>query len=229
MKIASRQESTIDYPKEFGIIMFTQGCNFNCGFCHNPDFIRTQGNSINPDEIIQELETKKNWYSAICISGGEPTLHKELPEFIKKIKQMGYKIKLDTNGTNPEMLKILLNEKLVDYIAMDIKGPKEKYPEITNSNVNIKNINQSIEIVKKFPTCELRTTVLPFLTKKDFEKMGEWINQKEKPKLWTLQQFNPEKTLDKEYEKLIPKSKQEIIEISETIKKYAEKIRLLID
>lgn len=229
MKIASRQESTIDYPGEFGIIMFTQGCNFNCGFCHNPEFINTQGNEINLKKMIQELKTKKKWYSAICISGGEPTLHKKLPKFIKELKQIGFKIKLDTNGTNPEMLKILLNQNLIDYIAMDIKSPKEKYPEITNSNVNIENLNQSIELAKKFPVCEFRTTVLPFLTEKDFKKMGEWINQTGKPKLWTLQQFSPEKTLDKEYEKLIPKTKQEIIKISEIIKNYAEKIRLLID
>jgi len=231
MNIISREETTIDYPGKFGQILFCPGCNFKCGFCQNPDLINPSKESVDLDLLLKDLEnwTKSGWYQSVVISGGEPTLQQDLPEFAKKLKQLGLLVKIDTNGNIPEMLQILLQEGNVDYIAMDIKASKEKYVAICGVDVNLDNIDKSIELAKKFPDYEFRTTVLPFFKKEDFEKMGGWIskNGQEKIKLWTLQQFNAEKTLDPKYRKLIPKSKEELQELGKIAEKYAEKVRVL--
>ena len=175
------------------------------------------------------VKATSKWHTGACISGGEPTLQKDLPEFIKKLKSFGLTIKLDTNGSNPEMLKELLENKLVDYVAMDVKASMEKYPEIININFDLNKLKQSIEIVKKFPGYEFRTTVLPFFDFNDFKNIGEMIAPQEKVELYTLQQFNPKKTLDSLYENLVPKSKKEINEIKELMQDYAKEVRVLID
>jgi pyruvate formate lyase activating enzyme len=235
MKIASREETSIDYPKKFGQILFVPKCNFRCGFCHNPDLINGPTNDLDLELLFKDLKVKaKNgWYRSVCISGGEPTVQEDLPEFVKKLKQLGLNIKMDTNGSNPKMLQRLLSEGFVDYIAMDIKSPRQKYKEIINcrdENI-LEKINKSIEIVKKFPVYGFRTTVLPFFNNLDFEEIGKWIsnNGKEKVRLYTLQQFISKKTLDPEYEKMIPKTKKEIEEIAELMKKYADEVKVLVD
>jgi len=226
MKIVSRNESTIDYPKKFGQILFCGGCNFRCGFCHNPELIFENLPELNLDEIINELKDKKEqgWYEGICLSGGEPTIYPDLLNFLKRLKSTGLKIKLDTNGTNPELLKEILNKNLVDYVAMDIKSTKKKYKEIVNVDVDINKISQSIEIVKQFPEYEFRTTVVPFLTKEDFIKIGKWISASGKVTNYSIQQFVPKKCLDKEFEKLVPKSDEEIKEIEEIMKEFVENV-----
>jgi len=235
MKIASREETSIDYPKKFGQILFTPKCNFRCGFCHNPELIDDSASGLNIESLIKELKIKADggWYRSICISGGEPTLQPDLPEFVKKLKELGLSIKIDTNGSNPEMLQRMLDEGYADYVAMDIKAPRDKYLEISNSEdlKLLKKIDKSIELVKKFPIYEFRTTVLPFFTEEDLEKMGKWISKdgKEKVKSYTIQQFSPERTLDPEYEKMIPKLKEEIEGFGELMKKYANEVRVLCD
>lgn len=235
MKIASRQETSIDYPKKFGQILFVPKCNFRCGFCHNLDLINGPTSELNLELLFKDLKIKVHggWYRSICISGGEPTLQEDLPEFVKKLKQEGLNIKIDTNGSNPEMLKRLLEEGCVDYVAMDIKASKQKYKEIINCNDEniLEKLDKSIEIVKKFPVYEFRTTVLGFFNEQDFEEIGKWIsnNGKEKVRLYTLQQFVNKKCLDPKYEKIIPKTKKEIGEIAELMKKYAEEVRVLGD
>ena len=235
MKIASRQETSIDYPKKFGQILFVPRCNFKCGFCHNPELINGPTSELNIDSLIKELKIKvdNGWYRSVCISGGEPTLQQDLPEFVKKLKDLGLSVKIDTNGSNPEMLQQFLDEGIVDYVAMDIKSPKEKYLEISNcEDLNLlEKIDKSIEIVKKFPVYEFRTTVLPFFTKEDLESMGKWISKdgKEKIRLYTIQQFSSKRTLDPKYKKMIPKLKEEIEEIAEFMKEYADEVRVLCD
>jgi len=235
MKIASREETSIDYPGKFGQILFTPKCNFRCGFCHNPELIEDSTNGLDLNALFKDLKikTEGGWYRSVCISGGEPTLQPDLPEFVKKLKELGLSIKVDTNGSNSEMLQKLLEEGCVDYVAMDIKAPKQKYIEISGSKDRnlLEKIDKSIEIVKKFPIYEFRTTVLPFLTKKDLEEIGSWIskNGKEKVKFYTVQQFSPERTLDSKYEKMKPKLKEEIEEIGELMKKYAKEVRVLAD
>lgn len=240
MKVAARQETSIDYPKKFGQILFVPRCNFKCGFCHNPEFIDGPHGELNLDLLFKDLKIKaqEGWYRSVCISGGEPTLQKDLPEFVRKLKSLGLNVKIDTNGSNPEMLQQFLDEGIVDYVAMDIKAPRDKYDEITKCGEEmLEKIDKSIKIVKKFPVYEFRTTVLPFFTNEDFESMGEWmLNQgkgkgkiKDKIRLYTLQQFSPKKTLDPSYENLKPKLKTDIEEIAEFMKEYCEEVKVLCD
>lgn len=233
MKIASREETSIDYPKKFGQILFVPKCNFRCGFCHNPDLVNGPTGELDLELLFKDLKTKSEggWYRSICISGGEPTLQEELPEFVKKLKQLGLNVKIDTNASNPEMLQRLLDEGSVDYVAADIKAPRQKYKEITNcQDIDLlEKLDKSIEIIKKFPVYEFRTTILPFFNKQDFEEIGKWISKSGAVRLYTLQQFVPKKTLEPEYEKLKPKTKQEIEEIAELMKKYADEVRVVGD
>jgi len=142
-----QKTSFIDYPDRPSTVIFTGGCNFRCSYCHNSELIYNHGEDITENKVINFLEKRAKYIDAITISGGEPTLHKDLPSFIKKVKNKNFIIKLDTNGTNPEMLKYLLENKLIDYIAMDIKAPLKKYECVTKCTVNIENIKKSIKII----------------------------------------------------------------------------------
>ena len=238
MKISSHQESTIDYPGKMGQILFVSGCNFKCGFCHNPELVDGKINEINLEALLKNIsaKTKAGWYQGITISGGEPTIYHDLPEFIRQLKDMNLCVKLDTNGSNPEMLRRLLKEGTVDYVAMDIKSAPNKYRTIAGPNVNVDNIFRSIETVKLFPEYEFRTTVLPEFNSQDIEDIGKLVsNYKEsergnmkKVRLYTLQQFNPKKTLDPSYMFRVPKSKEEIERFGKAMEKYAEVVRVLV-
>ncbi len=136
-----KKSSLIDYPEKISAVIFTQVCNFRCHYCHNPDlFALTSCSSINEQDVMSFLQTRKQKIDAVVISGGEPCLQKDLVGFIKKIKDMDFLVKLDTNGSFPDKLEAIINLKLVDYIAMDIKSPLNKYKNIVNSDVDINNI-----------------------------------------------------------------------------------------
>ncbi|MHB8904262.1 MAG: anaerobic ribonucleoside-triphosphate reductase activating protein, partial [Patescibacteria group bacterium] len=158
----------------------------------------------------------------VVITGGEPTLHPDLPEFIKKIKAIGYLVKLDTNGTNPEMLGSLLEQKLIDYIAMDLKAPYEKYPETVGVEVDYKNLQKSVKMIMASGLpYEFRTTVVPgLLDKEDFVAMGEAIQGARK---WYLQFFKSDTDLvDSEYEAHPPYTSKEMAEFAKIGSKYVE-------
>lgn len=161
-------ESTIDYPKKFGPVLFTNGCNFHCGFCHNSNLSSSENKkSLGLDmmeSFIKSLETKARtgWYNGLCISGGEPTMQRDLPEFIQKLKSIGLSVKLDTNGSNPRVLSDLLRRELVDYVAMDVKAPREFYSAVAGREVNLSDIEESINTIQEFPDYEFRTTLVPF-------------------------------------------------------------------
>ena len=142
-----QKTSLIDYAPYTCCVVFLAGCNFRCPFCQNPDLI--VGKDRNPviyeDEFLDFLKERKKWLDAVCITGGEPCLYEKLPKLIKKIKSLGYKVKIDTNGTNPSMLKELIDKKLIDYVAMDIKGPLDKYDEIVNAKVDKEKIKNDKE------------------------------------------------------------------------------------
>ena len=202
--------SLIDYPDHLSAIVFTQGCNFRCQYCYNPVLVYPEigdgkvkniSSSDLSDEEVKEgysqitenaffdfLKLRVNKLDAIVITGGEPTIHNDLPEFIDKIKKFNFKIKLDTNGTNPEMLNKLINLKLLDYIAMDIKANINKYDLVVGVQPDLEKLKKSIKIIKnsKLPY-EFRTTVVPKLISiDDIHNMGELIQGAEK---WYLQQF----------------------------------------
>ena len=198
MRIGGFQKfSLIDYPGKICAIVFTQGCNFRCPYCHNPELVKPSlfGKTIIEEEIFSFLEKRKGKLDAVEITGGEPTLQKDLVDFIRRIKEMGYLVKLDTNGSNPEMLEIIINHGLVDYIAMDIKAPLEKYKEVTHSVISPEKIKRSIRIIMNSNIkYEFRTTVVKSqLSEEDIISIGKLIEGAE---LYILQKFIPSKTLD---------------------------------
>ena len=181
MLILGLQKTTLlDYPGKIASTIFTGGCNFKCPYCHNRDLVFPPADAIaySEEEILNHLIAKKKVLDGVCITGGEPTLHKALPEFISKIKDLGLLVKLDSNGTNPKMIKDLVNNGLIDYVAMDIKHSKEKYNSIANmQHFDIAPINESIEFLKEGRVdYEFRTTVIREChTSSDFENIGNWI------------------------------------------------------
>ena len=186
-----QKTTLVDFPGKIAATIFTAGCNFRCVFCHNTALVDNQGDlpAIDPDELLKYLRGRTKQLDGVCISGGEPTLHADLPEFIRKIKKIGYAVKLDSNGTNPDMLRELLAAKLLDYVAMDIKGPLELYPQIVNTEVDAEKITESIELIMQSGVpYEFRTTVLPaFLDEENFVKVAGLING---ANCYYLQQFH---------------------------------------
>ena len=165
MLIAGMQKLTLlDYPNELACIIFTGGCNFKCPFCQNSSLIKYKEDetTISEEYVISYLEKRKNILDGVVISGGEPTIHKELEEFIVKIKNLGYKVKLDTNGYNPVMLESLIIKGLIDYVAMDIKNSIDNYSKIVGlKTIKTDNILKSIKILKNSNIdYEFRTTIM---------------------------------------------------------------------
>lgn len=139
--------SMIDFPGYISAIVFTQGCNIRCKYCHNPELLPISGEtSYSEEEILYYLEKRKKCLEGLVITGGEPTLQPDLKDFIKKVRSFGYKIKLDTNGTNPQMVRELINEHLVDFIAMDLKAPFEKY-HLVCGTVDTRKVQETMSLI----------------------------------------------------------------------------------
>lgn len=163
MNIAGVQKVTLlDYPGKVACEIFTQGCNFECPFCQNSSLIPiTNTGEFSEEEIFEYLNLRKNILDGVVITGGEPTVQKDLKGFIKKIKDLGLLVKLDTNGGNPKVLQELIDEDLVDYVAMDIKNVFNKYNITAGKKINLDNIKKSIEILKASKIdYEFRTTII---------------------------------------------------------------------
>lgn len=180
MEIYGYQKTTLlDYPGHVAATIFTGGCNFRCPFCHNSDLILNPTTLIPEEEIFAFLKKRKNILSGICITGGEPTLQPDLSDFIVKVRSLGYKIKLDTNGYLPEIIQDLLNKKLLDYIAMDIKAGYSNYSKVCGiQNFNMDTIKKSISIIENSGIdYEFRTTVVKELhSEQDFQEIIEMIS-----------------------------------------------------
>lgn len=182
--------STVDYPGYTVASIFTIGCNMRCGYCHNPELVLPEQyvGAIPEEDIFEFLETRRGLLDGVAISGGEPTMQRDLPEFIRRCKTMGFLVKLDTNGTNPAMLRELLADGLVDFIAMDIKGPLSKYSQIAARPVDLDAIRQSVEVIKTIDH-EFRTTIVRGqLDLKDFESIGQLVDGARR---FALQAFVP--------------------------------------
>jgi pyruvate formate lyase activating enzyme len=215
----------IEYPGKISSVVFVPGCNLRCPFCFNKELVMNDKNLpvTKDDEIFQYLKGKKGWIDAVCVSGGEPTLQKDLPEFLGKVKELGLLTGLETNGTKPDVLKRLLDEKLLDRVMMDIKGSRDRYSECCGVKVDVKKIEESIDLVKKSGVDhEFRMTIVPKLHKKeDLISIGEWLKGS---KVLVLQQFKPEKTLDKEYQKVKPYEVNELRSLADSMKPYFEDV-----
>ena len=244
---ALQKFSLLDYPGRVSAIIFTQGCNFRCRFCYNPrlvwpvrdgklqyaqEFIRESGKDsgrqkvhpmINQDDLFVFLKSRAGKLDAVVITGGEPCLQKDLSEFIKKIKSLGFLVKLDTNGSWPETLGRLIREKLVDYIAMDLKAPHEKYQEVTGVEADLSKIKKSVKIIKAsgLPH-EFRTTVVPeLLEKSDISEMGKIIKGAD---AWYLQNFKSDRELvGEDFMGKVPYNQRQMLEMAEAGRQYVKK------
>jgi len=226
MQIGGLQKLTlIDFPGRISATVFLTGCNFRCPWCYSaelvlPGKIKNQP-KIPEKEFFNFLKKRKKLLEGLVLCGGEPTINKKLPVLIKKIKKLGYLVKLDTNGSNPKMLKKLIDDKLIDYVAMDIKLPKERYSEIFGKMVKVKDIEESIKILKEGKVdYEFRSTIVPSIhTKEDVLSMAKWISG---AKRYFLQNFIPEKTIDPKFEKIKPYPQEYLLEIQKVISPFFE-------
>ena len=225
MKFSGLQRiSLIDYPNKVASVLFTPGCNLRCPFCHNwrivvdpkPPFLQET-------TALEILETRKKYVDTVVVTGGEPTMHKELPKFLAKLKQRGFMVKLDTNGFYPHVLEECLPD--VDYVALDVKTSLDKYKLLGAKDTN--NLVRSVEMLKTGKVAyEFRTTAVPELvTAEDVTCIGELVKG---AKTHAFQQFVPQDTLDKRFETLKPYAPETIAEFAETIKKYAENVILRV-
>jgi pyruvate formate lyase activating enzyme len=225
MKFSGLQKiSLIDYPNKVASVLYTPGCNLRCPFCHNwriavdpkPPFLQEAA-------ALEILESRKKYVDAVVVTGGEPTMHKELPKFLAKLKARGFLVKLDTNGFYPDVLEECLAH--VDYVALDVKTSLDKYRLLGAQDTA--GLMRTVEILKtgKVP-CEFRTTVVPELvTAEDITRMGEFVKG---AKTYAFQQFVPQDTLDKRFETLKPYAPETIAEFAEHMKKYAENTLLRV-
>ena len=227
-----QKTSLIDFPNKISAVIFTQGCNFRCPYCHNPELIngkwKIENGKCHDKSVLEFLKKRVGKLDGVVITGGEPTLHADLPEFIKQIKDMGFAVKLDTNGTNPEMLQQLINEKLIDYVAMDIKAPIDKYSDLVCAKVDTEDILNSMEILKNSNIdYEFRTTVVKSqLSHADFEKIGALLKVINGTPKYYLQRFLPTKILDESFLTQETYSDEEFIPIIEELKKYVKSVVL---
>ena len=225
-----QKTSLIDYPDKIASTIFVGKCNFRCPFCYNSDLVLNYEKlpPIKEDEILKHLKDKKKWLDAVCITGGEPLMHKELINFIRKIKDIGMLVKIDTNGTNPTMLKELINKKLIDYIAMDIKTSLERYDKAAGIKVDKNKLKESIEIIKNSSIeHEFRLTAVPGLVdKKDIAMIGELLKGSNR---FFIQQFRPDKkVIDKSYIDKKPFSKEELEEFKKILNKNIKEVNIRI-
>lgn len=215
MKLKAFQKTTlVDYPGKVATTVFTVGCNFRCCFCHNPDLL-SEGEDITEKKFFDFLSERKGLIEGVCITGGEPTIQPDLIDFIEKIKKEGFLVKLDTNGSHPEVLKNLAGK--VDYIAMDIKCLPERYPEVCGFDF----VPESVDLVKRCRDYEFRTTAVPGIVDEEVvEKIGQLLKGS---KAYFLQQFRNEKTLNEEWRKVRPYPEERLKEMIKIAEPYFEK------
>lgn len=219
-----QKTSLLDYPGKISAIVFMNGCNFNCGYCHNPDLLYNTEGIYNTDAFFEFLTKRQGRLDGVVITGGEPTLQKDLIPFIKEIKSRGFLVKLDTNGHRPEILREALN--YIDYAAMDIKSPLNKYSLITNCIINKDKILQSIQLLLNSQIdYEFRTTVIKSqLSYDDFKEIAILINGAKK---YYLQKFEVSgKINDNNLIKETTYSNEEFEQIKRIMQPYIEKIEI---
>ena len=211
----------IDYPTKVACMVYTIGCNFRCPYCHNPELVdETVSTAIDEKEILDFLKGRTGMLDGLVITGGEPTMHgDDLLSFMREVKKLGFLVKLDSNGTNPVVLRQAIDEKIVDYIAMDIKSPFSKYTETVGRAVNVDNIKKSIEIIKESGIrYEFRTTIVKsMLSFLDIEEIGKEIKGANN---YYLQKFIPTKTVNPQFLKKVTYSDEEFVDLKNIMEKY---------
>lgn len=214
--------SLIDYPDNVTMVFFTVGCNFRCPFCHNPDLIFNAQNTFGNEKALELIKEKKGLINSVTITGGEPTLHEDLPVFIREIKKMGLKVKLDSNGSFPSMLKECIDD--LDYIAMDVKTSLSKYKLV--GYTDLEKISESIQLIKnKAKDYEFRATLAPgIINVDDLKEVGDLVKG---AKRFYLQQFRQGNNLDKNFNPE-PYSFEQIHLFKEILSHYVDNVELRI-
>jgi pyruvate formate lyase activating enzyme len=224
MKIGGIQKtSLLDFPDRVSAIIWTVDCNFRCPFCYNSTLVFGKVQLIPEEEVLSFLETRKGLLEGLVISGGEPLMQKDIAEFCEKVKKIGLLIKIDTNGMYPDKLKELIDKKLVDYIAMDVKAPKNKYDTVSGVKTDVQKIQKSIDLIRNSGVdYEFRTTFTPgLLTKQDIIEIGKWLKSS---KRFYLQQFKSISPLvSSKLEKIQPYPKGELLSTLEQVKPFFKK------
>jgi pyruvate formate lyase activating enzyme len=212
LKIGGFQAFSLsDYPGNAAAIVFTQGCNFRCPFCHNGSLIPSDvpgGACIPEQKIVRHLERRRSLLDGVVVTGGEPTIQADLLRFLRLIRGMGYALKLDTNGSRPDVLRRLLDENLVDYIAMDVKAPPDRYDSLTGVSVSMRGVRESIRLIGRSGIRhEFRTTIVrPLLSDRDIMLIREMLPSRS-PHI--LQDFYPEHAYDQTLRTFVPAPERE--------------------
>lgn len=212
----------IDYPGKIAAMVYTIGCNFRCPYCHNPELVdETVEDTYEESEILNFLDTRRGLLDGVVITGGEPTMHKELPDFMRSVKERGFLVKLDTNGTNPDMLAQVIADGLVDYVAMDMKSSLRKYSQTVARPVDSEAIQKSIHLLMKNSVeYEFRTTVVKSLTSPD--DLLEIGNDIRGARQYFLQQFVPTKILNPQFKRKVSYSDEELVGFRDLLASYVE-------
>lgn len=213
--------SSRDFPGHISSTVFLGGCTFRCPYCHNAELVlRPEGlQTIPVDIFLSYLDSRKGWLEGICLSGGEPLLSEDVEDLIRVIRDRGLLVKLDTNGSFPDRLEKLLKDGLLDWVAMDVKAPLERYREVTRSEVDVEAIVRSADVIRHSGVrATFRTTVVPGLIgREDVVKIGEWLKGAES---YLIQQFVPHTTIDPAYVEKKPYGKDEIDALVEAAKPF---------
>ena len=225
MKLAGIQKlSLIDFPGHVASIVFVQGCNFKCGYCQNPELIALGREPGFPEaELFDYLTLRKDMIEGVVVTGGEPVIHKDLPEFLKRIKDMGFKVKLDTNGSDPDMIEHLLREHLLDYIAVDLKTSPHKYNTLTD----VKNIEELIQKTIRWTMLstvpyEFRTTCVPgVVDEEDIITIGRLVRGARR---FCLQQYRPLVTYDPSFRDIKPYDPDTLRKFQNTLSHFVKEV-----
>jgi len=225
LRFASFQKtSLIDYPDRIASVLFTIGCNLRCPYCHNGDLVfNYPGPFIEEEEIFEALQRRRKYVDSVVITGGEPTIHAELPSFLAKLKAQGFHVKLDTNGFNPDALKACLPS--IEYVAMDVKTSPKRYRELGAESVE--PLIESIDIIRESGMdYEFRCTAVPgFIDTETIHEVGKLVKN---AKRFVFQQFRSEKTLDPIYNSVKPYPSEYIKELGEVMESYVREVILKI-
>ncbi|HLC46898.1 MAG TPA: anaerobic ribonucleoside-triphosphate reductase activating protein [Candidatus Nanoarchaeia archaeon] len=232
MLIKGLQKTTLsDFPGQVACIVFTAGCNLRCPYCHNPELITQPAllPSIPEEEFFAFLDSRKKFLEGVVVCGGEPTIDPNLPEFLRKIKQRGFLVKLDTNGTNPAIVKRIIDEKLADYVAMDIKSSKEGYAKAVGVAIDLSLVEETIRLLMDYGSkgvidYEFRTTVVPGLvSREDVLKIARWISGAKK---YVLQQYRNMHVLDESFSNVEPYGDNDLRELKASISGMVQRVEL---
>jgi pyruvate formate lyase activating enzyme len=219
--------SSKDFPGHISSTVFLGGCTFRCPFCHNADLVLRPETipEIPADIFLAYLDARKGWLDGVCLTGGEPLLSEDLEALIRVIRERGLLVKIDTNGSLPSRLENLVAQGLVDWIAMDVKAPLERYSEVAGTSVRVEDIARSAEIVRGSGLKHIfRTTVVPtLLGREDVRKIGEWLKGSE---IYQLQQFVPHDTIDPAFLAIKPYPREEFIMLQEIARPYFKEVRI---